>query len=160
MVTLLALDKQKTEIRIQFRDVPGNIFPHQVVRNELVMRVQPNEAVYIKMMNKKPGLAFDTTISELDLSYNKRYADLKIPDAYESLILDCLRGDHSNFVRDDELDAAWKIFTPVLAKIDAGELEPVPYAFGSRGPVEGDQFVHRVGYLHQSDYNWQDKNKL
>ncbi|KAI8056273.1 glucose-6-phosphate 1-dehydrogenase [Syncephalis plumigaleata] len=155
-----ALDKQKTEVRIQFRDVPGNIFPHQVARNELVVRVQPNEAVYIKMMNKKPGLAFDTTISELDLSYNKRYADLKIPDAYESLILDCLRGDHSNFVRDDELDAAWKIFTPVLAKIDAGEIEPVPYPFGSRGPAEGDQFVHRIGYMHQGNYEWQDKNKL
>ncbi|RKP26272.1 glucose-6-phosphate dehydrogenase [Syncephalis pseudoplumigaleata] len=155
-----ALDQQKTEIRIQFRDVPGNIFPHQTVRNELVVRVQPKEAVYVKMMNKKPGLAFDTTISELDLSYHKRYADVKIPDAYESLILDCLRGDHSNFVRDDELDAAWKIFTPVLAKIDAGEMEPVPYAYGSRGPAEGDEFVRRVGYQHDGGYDWPDKNKL
>lgn len=65
-----ALDEQKAEVRIQFDDVPGvPLFP-DTARNELVIRVQPNEAVYMKLMNKRPGLGMQTTISELDLSYN------------------------------------------------------------------------------------------
>jgi glucose-6-phosphate 1-dehydrogenase len=43
------------------------------------------------MVVKKPGLEMDTEMSELDLSYTERYADVKIPDAYERLILDCIR---------------------------------------------------------------------
>ncbi|RKP10348.1 glucose-6-phosphate 1-dehydrogenase-like protein [Thamnocephalis sphaerospora] len=157
-----ALNEQKTEIRIQFRDVPGSIFPGELARNELVVRVQPNEAVYMKMMNKMPGLSFDTTISELDLSYDQRYSDHKIPDAYESLILDCLRGDHSNFVRNDELDAAWKIFTPLLHKIDAGEVDSQDYEYGSRGPERAIEFVRNLGYIrHHQQYVWNDqKGKL
>ncbi|KAK7695410.1 hypothetical protein QCA50_000046 [Cerrena zonata] len=54
----------------------------------------------------------------MDLTYKRRFADAKIPEAYESLILDALKGDHSNFVRDDELDVAWKIFTPILHWIE------------------------------------------
>ena len=69
-----ALNERKTEIRIQFRDVPGDIYPDgQIQRNELVIRVQPGEAVYVKMMTKKPGMSFDTEETELDLSYNSRY---------------------------------------------------------------------------------------
>ena len=45
----------------------------------------------------------------MDLTYKRRFTDAKIPEAYEALILDALRGDHSNFVRDDELDVAWKV---------------------------------------------------
>ncbi|CAG8820141.1 22746_t:CDS:2, partial [Gigaspora rosea] len=63
-----ALNEQKTEIRVQFQHVPGNVFKN-APRNELVIRVQPNEAVYMKMTNKLPGLSMDTVISELDLTY-------------------------------------------------------------------------------------------
>ena len=45
----------------------------------------------------------------MDLTYKRRFTEAKIPEAYEALILDALRGDHSNFVRDDELDSAWKV---------------------------------------------------
>lgn len=45
----------------------------------------------------------------MDLTYKRRFSDQLIPEAYESLILDSLKGDHSNFVRDDELDVAWKV---------------------------------------------------
>lgn len=112
-----ALNEQKAEIRIQMRDVPGALFSN-ISRNELVIRVQPNEAgkclfhripfiprsrlygkVYMKVMNKQPGLSNAPIISELDLSYKTRYQDMYIPDAYESLMIDILRGDHSNFVR-------------------------------------------------------------
>lgn len=61
-------------MRIQFRDVPGDIFPAgEVKRNELVIRVQPDEAVYLKMMAKTPGMSFGCEETELDLSYSSRY---------------------------------------------------------------------------------------
>ncbi|KAF9933147.1 Glucose-6-phosphate 1-dehydrogenase [Linnemannia zychae] len=149
-----ALDQQKTEIRIQFRDVPGNMFTN-LARNEFVIRVQPNEAVYVKIMNKEPGLGMKTIISDLDLSYSSRFDNPVIPEAYESLILDALNGDHSNFVRDDELDAAWKIFTPILKSIDQGDIEPIPYTFGSRGPQGVTEFVAKHGYQRSSQaYIW------
>ena len=70
----VALNERKAEVRIQFRDVAGDIFrPGEIQRNELVMRVQPGEAVYMKMMAKRPGMTFDCEESELDLSYGSRY---------------------------------------------------------------------------------------
>jgi hypothetical protein len=75
-----------------------------------------------------------TVMTELDLTYRRRFSDLKIPEAYESLILDSFKGDHSNFVRDDELDASWKIFTPLLHYLDQNqEIEPMEYPYGKSG---------------------------
>ena len=50
--------------------------------------------------------------TEMDLTYKRRFSDAKIPEAYEALILDAIKGDHSNFVRHDELDVAWKVRRP------------------------------------------------
>jgi glucose-6-phosphate 1-dehydrogenase len=125
-----ALNEQKTEVRIQFKDVTSGIFK-DIPRNELVIRIQPNESVYIKMNSKLPGLSMQTVVTELDLTYRRRFSDLKIPEAYESLILDALKGDHSNFVRDDELDASWRIFTPLLHYLDNNkEIVPMGYPYG------------------------------
>ncbi|KAI9364509.1 glucose-6-phosphate dehydrogenase [Zopfochytrium polystomum] len=148
-----ALNEAKAEIRIQFRDVAGSLYDN-IGRNELVIRVQPNEALYIKLCSKEPGLSNLPVMSELDLSYSTRYRDVKIPDAYESLILDVLREDKSNFVRDDELDAAWKIFTPLLHKIEKEQIRPAPYKFGSRGPPGTDAFIEKFGYKRSKDYKW------
>lgn len=63
------------------------------------MRLQPDEAIYMKIVVKKPGLEMDTTVSEMDLSYKQRYQGAYIPDAYERLILDAIRGDQQHFVR-------------------------------------------------------------
>ena len=78
--------------------------------------------------------------------------------------MDVIRGDHSNFVRADELDAAWKIFTPLLHAMDAVKNEeqgmrvglPVyPYPAGSRGPDAAPAFIERCGYVrHAMDYDW------
>ncbi len=68
-----ALNEKKAEVRIQYNDVPGDIFEGKTKRNELVIRVQPGEAVYLKMMNKTPGMSFDMEESELDLTYGSRY---------------------------------------------------------------------------------------
>lgn len=76
-----ALNERKAEVRLQFRDVSGDIFQQQCKRNELVIRVQPNEAVYTKMMTKKPGMFFNPEESELDLTYGNRYKVATRPGA-------------------------------------------------------------------------------
>ncbi|OBT47564.1 glucose-6-phosphate 1-dehydrogenase [Pseudogymnoascus sp. WSF 3629] len=151
-----ALNEQKTEIRIQFKDVTSGIFK-DIPRNELVMRIQPNESVYIKMNSKLPGLSMQTVVTELDLTYRRRFSDLKIPEAYESLILDSMKGDHSNFVRDDELDSSWRIFTPLLHYLDDNkEIIPMEYPYGSRGPAVLDDFTSSYGYKFSdaAGYQW------
>ena len=96
------------EIRIQYKDVTQGIFK-DISRNELVIRIQPTESIYLKLNTKTPGLYTRAIPTEMDLTYKRRFMDMHIPEAYESLILDALKGDHSNFVRHDELDVAWKV---------------------------------------------------
>lgn len=141
-----ALNERKAEIRIQFKQVP--MFK-EAAQNELVIRLQPKEAVYMKFVNKKPGLGNELITSELDLSYHTRYSDIRIPDAYESLIYDVLNGDQSSFVRSDELTAAWRIFDNIL---ENGK--PVEYERGTRGPEEMNEFVAALGYKRTTDYRW------
>ncbi|KAH7105656.1 glucose-6-P dehydrogenase [Auriculariales sp. MPI-PUGE-AT-0066] len=153
-----ALNEGKVEIRIQYKDVTQGIFK-DIGRNELVIRIQPNEAIYLKLNNKMPGLYTRTLPIEMDLTYKRRFADSKIPEAYESLILDALHGDASNFVRDDELEVAWKIFTPLLHWIEGKQgpsPRPVPYPYGSRGPKELDAFNQKYGFkrVDNSGYSW------
>ncbi|XP_042430809.1 glucose-6-phosphate 1-dehydrogenase, cytoplasmic isoform-like [Zingiber officinale] len=150
-----ALNSRKAEIRVQFKDVPGDIFKCQKQgRNEFVIRLQPSEAMYMKLTLKKPGLEMSTIQSELDLSYGLRYQEVKIPEAYERLILDTIRGDQQHFVRRDELKVAWEIFTPLLHSIDDGELKPIPYKPGSRGPEEADELLAKAGYVQTHGYVW------
>ncbi len=119
-----ALNERKAEVRVQFRDVPGDIFGDGAVRrNELVIRVQPGEAVYTKVMTKTPGMAFGMEETELDLTYNDRYKDAVLPEAYERLILDVFVGSQMHFVRTDELAEAWRIFTPLLHRIEAEKVK-------------------------------------
>ena len=116
---------------MQLKTPPAPLFvKDEKSRNELVMRLQPQEAIYLKMLVKKPGLDSDVAMSELDLSYDERYKDVVIPDAYERLILDVVHGDQQHFVRRDELVAAWKIFDPLLERIDKRLVKPVLYEYG------------------------------
>ncbi|XP_066331939.1 glucose-6-phosphate 1-dehydrogenase, cytoplasmic isoform-like isoform X2 [Miscanthus floridulus] len=150
-----ALNSRKAEIRVQFKDAPGDIFRcKKQGRNEFVIRLQPSEAMYMKLTVKKPGLEMATEQSELDLSYGLRYNDVKIPEAYERLILDTIRGDQQHFVRRDELRAAWEIFTPLLHDVDGGKLKSVPYKPGTRGPREADELSKRMGYVQTHGYIW------
>ncbi|KAI9251652.1 glucose-6-phosphate dehydrogenase [Helicostylum pulchrum] len=154
-----ALDNGKVDIRIQFKKLHGNLF-EGVARNELVFHVQPGEAIYMKFNNKCPGFSDDSMITELDLTYRTRYKNLKVPEAYESLVLDALRGDHSNFVRNDELIASWKIFTPLLHQIEKEKIKPEPYLYGSRGPKQLNGFVRSYGVerLAHENYQWPLQN--
>jgi glucose-6-phosphate 1-dehydrogenase len=148
-----ALRERKAEIRIQFKEKVPRLF-NKVYRNELVMRVQPDMSIYIKTNLKQPGLSNTTTMGELDMTYSEAFADAYLPDAYERLILDVLMGHSENFVRDDELHVAWKIFTPLLQRIDTEGIVPIKYPFGTRGPVEADRRKGRLGYKRSVDYHW------
>ncbi|XP_072181726.1 glucose-6-phosphate 1-dehydrogenase-like isoform X1 [Diadema setosum] len=154
-----ALNERKAEVRVQFRDVPGDIFGN-VQRNELVIRVQPNEAVYVKLMTKKPGMQFGTEETELDLTYGSRYKDLPLPDAYERLILDVFCGSQIHFVRNDELAEAWRIFTPLLHEIEEKKPKPISYKYGSRGPAEADELTSKSNFVFTGTYKWSNPNKL
>jgi glucose-6-phosphate 1-dehydrogenase len=143
-----AIDSRKAEIRIQFK-LPANVlFGNDYSPNELVLRVQPDEAVYLKLTTKQPGLEAGLRHTELDLSYKRRFTEAAhLPDAYERLIYDVLRGDHNLFVRADELAAAWKIFTPVLHELEEKRIKPPIYKYGGRGPPEADEMIKRLGYI-------------
>ncbi|HOZ49474.1 MAG TPA: glucose-6-phosphate dehydrogenase [Candidatus Hydrogenedentes bacterium] len=134
-----ALDMRKTEIRVVFRPVSDNLFCAEgdsgpcLPPNELILRIQPDEAIALRVVNRAPGL--DTTLveSELDLRYSAAFPTV-IPDAYECLLLDVIRGDKGLFLRSDELEAAWDIFTPALHAIDERAVVPEPYPFGGPPP--------------------------
>lgn len=152
-----ALDELKVEIRIQFKEVAKGIFTG-IQRNELVIRVQPNESVYMKINSKIPGISTETSLTDLDLTYSKRYSeDFWIPQAYEALIRDCYLGNHANFVRDDELDVSWKLFTPLLEYIESKD-SPAPevYPYGSKGPKQLRKYLEKHGYQFSAEgtYQW------
>eukprot|EP01111_Echinosteliopsis_oligospora_P016960 TRINITY_DN7197_c0_g1_i3.p1 TRINITY_DN7197_c0_g1~~TRINITY_DN7197_c0_g1_i3.p1 ORF type:complete len:524 (-),score=120.96 TRINITY_DN7197_c0_g1_i3:97-1587(-) len=148
-----ALNERKAEVRIQFHTPTYGIF-NGTQPNELVIRVQPNEAMYLKVTQKRPGLTADLHQSELDLTYNSRFGSTNLPDAYERLVLDVIRGDHNLFVRDDELAASWEIFTPILHQLEQLKIAPELYEFGSRGPAAADELVRRVGFRRTEGYTW------
>ena len=161
-----ALEQRKVEVRVQLRsqaaagamfgiDTHGTDLP----RNELVMRIQPSEAIYFKTNVKKPGLETIPVQSEMDLSFGNRYPNAEAYDAYSRLVLDVLRGKQATFVRDDELIAAWEIITPILEHIK--NIAPIPYSFGSRGPKESDELISRAGYIHNAEYSreWVGRHK-
>jgi glucose-6-phosphate 1-dehydrogenase len=135
-----ALNTRSAEIRVQFRHVPGNLYnrnsgtDRDQTTNELVIRVQPDEAIYLKINNKVPGLGMRLDQSNLNLLYSARYSK-EIPDAYERLLLDAIEGERRLFIRSDELDAAWALFTPLLKEIEEKKTTPEFYPYGSRGPV-------------------------
>ncbi|CAF2160659.1 unnamed protein product [Brassica rapa] len=136
-----ALHTRSAEIRVQFRHVPGNLYNRNSggtnldrTTNELVIRVQPDEGIYLKINNKVPGLGMRLDQSNLNLLYSARYSK-EIPDAYERLLLDAIEGERRLFIRSDELDAAWALFTPLLKEIEEKKTIPEFYPYGSRGPV-------------------------
>jgi len=152
------LNERKAEIRLQCKDAHGDIFSQRCQRNELVFRVQPNEAVYAKLMTKTPGMEFKLEETELDLTLTEKFKDKKFPDAYERLLWDVYCGSQSSFVRSDELKEAWRIFTPMLHEIDAKKPKPVNYVFGSRGPQESDELERRYDLKYSGTYSYTKSN--
>jgi glucose-6-phosphate 1-dehydrogenase len=145
-----ALHSRVAEIRVQFRHVPGNLYRNKLgvdldaTTNELVIRIQPDEAIYLKINNKVPGLGLRVDTTRLDLTYKSRYK-AQLPDAYERLILDCINGDRRLFIRADELEVAWEKFTPLLEEIEKRGVQPELYPYGSRGPVGAHYLAAKYG---------------
>lgn len=136
-------DEAMSEVRLRFRALGSNIFCKAGTcppANEFVIRIQPDEALFLKIMNKEPGLDVKLAETELNLKYKSTFAG-HIPEAYECLLLDVLRGDRSLFISQEELAAAWDIFTPVLHEIESARVEPEIYAFGSAGPACATRFA-------------------
>eukprot|EP00210_Caulerpa_lentillifera_P006353 g6068.t1 len=154
-----ALNSRRAEIRVQFHHVPGGLYEGKLgtnpssAFNELVIRIQPQEAIYLKINSKAPGLGLRIENTRLDLPYQIRY-DKELPDAYERLILDVINGDKRLFIRNDELEAAWNVFTPILHQMEGEGHAPELYPYGSRGPVGahylGAKFGVRWGDLSYS----------
>lgn len=94
-----------SQVLIKFKPVPGAIMGEMDgMTNELVIRLQPDEAIYMSIVNKKPGLTSELTKTNLMLSYKSEWDEAKdLPDAYERLILDALNQEKALFCRDDEL---------------------------------------------------------
>ncbi|KMZ62614.1 glucose-6-phosphate dehydrogenase [Zostera marina] len=138
--TGMGLIKHRVEIRIQFHNVPGNLYHDRIghnvnlATNELVLRDMPEEAIYLRVNNKVPGLGLQLDASDLNLLYRDKY-NIEVPDSYEHLLLDVIDGDNHLFMRSDELEAAWDILTPVLHEIDEHKIAPELYELGGRGPV-------------------------
>ncbi|MFN5909927.1 MAG: glucose-6-phosphate dehydrogenase [Bacteroidota bacterium] len=104
------LKKRYSDIVINFKEIPHNIFPdsHHPLKNKLIIRIQPEERIELVQLSKIPGpggYRFKPISLKLDFvdSFDER-----MPDAYERLIGDILRGDQTLFMRYDELEAAWK----------------------------------------------------
>jgi len=131
------LADKKSEIRIVFRRPESNIFCNLdscPPANELIIRIQPDEGIHFNIVSKIPGLKMQFQEKDLDLSYKSAFSDAIIPEAYESLLLDVINGEKTLFIRNDELEAAWDIFTPILHEIEKNKIKPKVYTFASKGP--------------------------
>lgn len=141
------LDRKVNEIRLCFRAPAQNLFEplrKNLPGDCLVIRVQPDESIILRIINKVPGFTFELGEQSLDLRYATAFKTV-IPEAYESLLLDAIKGDKSLFIRSDELAAAWDVFTPALHELERRRIEPLPYPFGSEGPPEADRLPQRYG---------------
>jgi len=142
------LPKRASEIAIQFREVPHRLFRGTAADPEpnlLAIRVQPDEGILLRFGSKVPGLGLDIRTVTMDFTYGSAFAT-DSPDAYETLILDAMLGDASLFTRADEVEAAWRIATPI---IDRWLNLPAPtfpdYAAGTWGPPAADALIERDG---------------
>ncbi|KAK3265324.1 glucose-6-phosphate 1-dehydrogenase, cytoplasmic [Cymbomonas tetramitiformis] len=147
-----ALDEQKVEVRMKYRggthatsEKRAALYPGSA-GEELVIRVQPDEAVLLNLNTKLPGLSQqpdDRSLvrTAISLDYKVKYPDVRLPDAYEQLLLDVFRGDQQRFVGDDELETSWNIVSPLLHAIErADAAPPMIYPFGSSGPPSSLHF--------------------
>lgn len=143
------LRERVTDIVIHFRRVPHQTFPASAMPdlepNRIVMRIQPEERIWLRFDVKKPGQEMRLQAVTMDFCY-KDYFGMTLPEAYETLLLDVLQGDGTLFMRADQVEAEWKIVDPVLQEWAAEKpAKPASYAAGSMGPEAVDQLTARDG---------------
>ncbi|HZT41717.1 MAG TPA: glucose-6-phosphate dehydrogenase [Chthonomonadaceae bacterium] len=129
-----------TQVQIQFKAIPEVLFARlacaNVKPNRLTIRIQPDEGASLEIGSKVPGPRMEVQPVRMDFQYGSAFK-APIRDAYERLLLDAIRGDASLFARNDEVEAAWAIITPILEAWRAIPCPPFPnYAAGTWGPSE------------------------
>lgn len=143
------LPSRFSEIVIQFKDVPHSIFPSgsNLRPNKLVIRLQPEESIQLFMMNKIPGLSEGMPVMPvtLNLTMPDRFAEVRVPEAYERLILDVMRGNSTLFVHRDEVEAAWVWADAIINEWSSSTVEPHTYPSGSWGPQASFELTARDG---------------
>lgn len=137
------LARRASQIVVNFRRPPVWIFKpfenKEIQSNSLVITIQPDEGFDLYFEIKAPGQDVKIQRSDLHFRYAEEFGPL--PEAYETLLLDVLRGDPTLFVSDDWVEASWKLYTPLLED----KPKVVPYAAGSWGPPEADHLLKDLG---------------
>jgi glucose-6-phosphate 1-dehydrogenase len=139
------LPRRVTEVQIEFKAVPDVLFARlgckELDQNRLVIRIQPDEGAWLEIGSKVPGPQMDIETVRMDFRYGSTF-NTPVRDAYERLILDVIRGDASLFARNDEVEAAWELVTPIL---DAWRDLTCPlfpnYVAGTWGPAAASSLL-------------------
>ena len=142
------LRARSSEIAIMFKDTPHSIFPDtgRTHRNVLAIQLQPNEGMTLDVTIKEPGPGGMRLLDvPLDMSFADALetAEADIPDAYERLIMDVIRGNQTLFMRGDEVEAAWAWTDSVILNSEALGAVPQAYDIGSSGPDDAMMLLHR-----------------
>ncbi|MBB5753170.1 glucose-6-phosphate dehydrogenase [Prosthecomicrobium pneumaticum] len=137
-----------SEIVVSFKPIPHSIFDSSaghLTQNQLVMRLQPDEAVRLSLMIKDPGPGgMRLRNVPLDMSFAQAFK-VRSPDAYERLIMDVIRGNATLFMRRDEVEAAWTWIDPILGAWERTAVPPKAYTAGTWGPSAAIALIERDG---------------
>jgi glucose-6-phosphate 1-dehydrogenase len=143
------LPKSGSEIAVQFKNAPSVLFnkdAEQVGPNVLVIRIQPDEGISLRIQAKRPGAALRIDPVKMDFHYGTSFGKAS-PEAYERLLLDAMSGDATLFARRDEVEGAWKFIDLIEEAWHHSEAPPplCEYSAGSWGPKEADALLERDG---------------
>jgi glucose-6-phosphate 1-dehydrogenase len=144
------LKARKSEIVIHFKEPPHSIFDEDAGsrHNVLSIRLQPDEGIDLRVTIKEPGPG---GMRLMDVPLDMSFADAlgadgaDVPDAYERLIMDVIRGNQTLFMRGDEVEAAWAWTDPIIEGWTRRGDRPAQYEPGSSGPEEALMLLHRDG---------------
>ena len=141
------LPKRATEVVVQFKSAPhlpfGEAAQDGLEPNALVLRIQPDEGITLRIGAKVPGPSMEVRSVSMDFSYGTSFSD-DLPDAYERLLLDVMLGDPTLFPRWDEVEQAWQAVQPILDRWAEAPAPEFPnYEAGSWGPKAADELIAR-----------------
>jgi glucose-6-phosphate 1-dehydrogenase len=142
------LQQQLAEIVVTFEEVPHSIFEGHFSSqppNRLVIRLQPDESITLRILAKSPGEALRLRPVDLALDLGESFKARRL-DAYERLLGDAIQGNLTLFMRRDEVEAAWRWIDPIRAAWDADDDGLRPYPAGSWGPAAASSLIARDGY--------------
>ncbi len=146
-----ALKRKTTEIIIEFQRPPHLMFnlpeDARLTPNLISLCIQPDEGIHLGFQAKVPDSDQELRSVDMDFHYRDSFKDRSLPEAYERLLLEALKGDAALFTRSDGIEASWKVIDSVVRGWEAQNLPPlVTYPRGAWGPAEADQLLARAGH--------------